>query len=100
MNVGFYIAGAIVVLWFIGGIYKHLRGRKKTVKVITANCTGCKRCLTNMRKCKYNVLELVSDENGKYIVVKYPDKCTACGDCVSLCKFNALELVKKTTSSL
>lgn len=97
MNVGFYIGGAIVALWCIGGIYKHLHGRNKTVQVVDGNCTGCKHCLTNMRKCKHNVLELVSDETGKHIVVKYPAKCTACGDCVSLCKFKALKLVRKTT---
>ena len=99
MNVGFYIGGAVVVLWLIGGIWKHLRGKNKTVQVIGGKCTGCKRCLTNMRKCKHNVLELVSDDNGKHIVVKYPDKCNACGDCVSICKFNALQLVRKTTTT-
>lgn len=93
---GYYIIGAIVALWFIGGVYRHLQGKNKVVHVVEGKCTGCKRCVTNVRKCKHNVLELVSDESGQHIVVKYPDKCTACGDCVSICKFNALELVKLT----
>ncbi|MDR1896865.1 MAG: 4Fe-4S binding protein [Prevotellaceae bacterium] len=28
-------------------------------------------------------------------MVKNPDKCTACGDCIPKCKFNALELVER-----
>ncbi len=94
MNVVLYIGSAIVTLWLIGGIYRQKQGRNKVVYAVKGNCTGCKRCVTNLRKCKYNVLELVCDENGKHIVVKYPDKCTACGDCVSICKFKALELVE------
>jgi NAD-dependent dihydropyrimidine dehydrogenase PreA subunit len=91
----YYIVGAIIVFWLIGGLYRHLRGRNKVIHAVEGKCTGCKRCLTNMRKCKHNVLELVSDENGTHIVVQYPDKCTACGDCVGICKFHALELIQK-----
>ncbi|GHT86427.1 hypothetical protein FACS18947_6260 [Bacteroidia bacterium] len=95
MNTVLYIGGAILALWFIGGIYRHIQGKNKVVHVVEGKCTGCKRCLTNMKKCKYSVLELVSDENGKHIAVKYPNRCSGCGDCVNKCKFNALELVKK-----
>jgi NAD-dependent dihydropyrimidine dehydrogenase PreA subunit len=28
-------------------------------------------------------------------VVKNPDKCTACGDCIPKCKFNALEMIEQ-----
>lgn len=91
----YYVVGAIIVLWFIGSIYRHLRRRNKVIHAVEGKCTGCKRCLTNIRKCKRNVLDLVSDKNGKHIAVKYPDKCTACGDCISVCKFYALELVQK-----
>jgi NAD-dependent dihydropyrimidine dehydrogenase PreA subunit len=88
-----YIAGSVIVLlWLIGGIYRHLRGRNKVVHAVENNCTGCKRCL---KWCKHKVLEMVSDETGTHIAVKYPDKCTACGDCVSICKFNALEIVER-----
>jgi NAD-dependent dihydropyrimidine dehydrogenase PreA subunit len=38
---------------------------------------------------------MASDENGARVAVKYPERCTACGDCVSTCKFNALELTEK-----
>jgi NAD-dependent dihydropyrimidine dehydrogenase PreA subunit len=96
MNVAYYIGGAIVALWLIGGIYRQKRKKNKIIHVVDDNCTGCKRCVTNMRKCKRNVLELVTYDNGtNHIEVKYPDKCTACGDCVGLCKFNALELIEK-----
>jgi ferredoxin len=27
--------------------------------------------------------------------VKYPDRCTACGDCLAKCKFNALKLIER-----
>lgn len=97
MNVGLIIGGAVVALWVIGGFYRQWQGKNKVISTVEDNCTGCKRCLTNMRKCKYNVLELVSDENGKHIVVKYPDKCTGCGDCISLCKFKALKLVQRNS---
>jgi NAD-dependent dihydropyrimidine dehydrogenase PreA subunit len=40
-------------------------------------------------------LEIVVDENGKRVMVKRPDKCTACGDCIAKCKFNALEMVER-----
>jgi NAD-dependent dihydropyrimidine dehydrogenase PreA subunit len=41
------------------------------------------------------VLEVVEDEAGRRVAVKYPDKCTACGDCLSKCKFNALKLIER-----
>jgi Fe-S-cluster-containing hydrogenase component 2 len=27
--------------------------------------------------------------------LKYPEKCTACRDCIIVCRFNALELVNR-----
>jgi NAD-dependent dihydropyrimidine dehydrogenase PreA subunit len=96
MNVVYYIGGMIVALWLIGGIIRQKKGKNKVIHAVEDNCTACKRCITNMRKCKHNVLELVSNDNGKQCIeVKYPDRCTACGDCVGLCKFSALELVEK-----
>jgi NAD-dependent dihydropyrimidine dehydrogenase PreA subunit len=35
------------------------------------------------------------DEEGKYVVVKYPEKCTACGDCLGGCKFRALSIEER-----
>jgi NAD-dependent dihydropyrimidine dehydrogenase PreA subunit len=40
-------------------------------------------------------LEMVKDETGRHAVVRYLDKCTACGDCLVKCKFNALKLVER-----
>jgi NAD-dependent dihydropyrimidine dehydrogenase PreA subunit len=92
MNIVYIAGGTIALLWLIGGINRHRRGKNKVVHAIENNCIGCKRCL---KWCKYKVLEMVSDENGTRIAVKHPDKCTACGDCVSTCKFNALEIVER-----
>jgi ferredoxin len=41
-------------------------------------------------------LEIVGDEAEIHASVKYPDKCTACGDCLGKCKFNALKLVERS----
>jgi NAD-dependent dihydropyrimidine dehydrogenase PreA subunit len=38
---------------------------------------------------------MTEDETGIHAAVKYPDKCTACGDCVGKCKFKALKLIKR-----
>ncbi|GHT22485.1 hypothetical protein FACS189430_04340 [Bacteroidia bacterium] len=92
MNTTLYIAGAICALWMIGNIIRHFQNRNRTVRVITGNCTGCGACI---RRCNRRVLEMVSDEQGKHIAVKYPDKCEGCGDCVPKCKFKALEITKK-----
>jgi NAD-dependent dihydropyrimidine dehydrogenase PreA subunit len=40
-------------------------------------------------------LEMFEDETGIHAAVKYPYKCTACGDCLGKCKFNALKLVER-----
>ncbi|KAA6302568.1 MAG: Electron transport complex subunit RsxB [Candidatus Ordinivivax streblomastigis] len=92
MNVVWYIGGAVVAFWLIGGIYRQKKGKNKVIHVVEDNCTGCQRCL---KKCRYRVLDKVSDEKGAHVFVKKPNQCTACGDCLSACKFNALEIVKK-----
>jgi NAD-dependent dihydropyrimidine dehydrogenase PreA subunit len=40
-------------------------------------------------------LEMVEGETGKRAAVKYPDRCTACGNCRDKCKFNALILIER-----
>jgi NAD-dependent dihydropyrimidine dehydrogenase PreA subunit len=40
-------------------------------------------------------LEVTDGETGRLAVVKHPEKCTACRDCILVCKFNALELVSR-----
>ncbi|MDR1973083.1 MAG: 4Fe-4S binding protein [Bacteroidales bacterium] len=89
----YYIIGAVIVLWLVGGIYRKIRGRNKIISVIDDNCTGCKRCI---KKCRHCVLDTVSDEKGAHVFVARPDKCTACGDCLIACKFKALELKEKS----
>jgi ferredoxin len=92
MNTALYIGGAILTLWFIGGIYRHIQGKNKIVRVVESHCTGCGRCL---KRCKHQVLEMVNDEKGKRVTVKYPGRCSGCGDCLGTCKFRALGLVKR-----
>lgn len=36
-----------------------------------------------------------NDSTGGHIAIKHPERCTACGDCVTACKFNALELINR-----
>ncbi|WP_349869048.1 4Fe-4S dicluster domain-containing protein [Bacteroides cellulosilyticus] len=49
-----------------------------------------------MKRCHHKVLDLVNDSTGVHIAVEYPERCTACGDCVTVCKFNALELIDRS----
>jgi heterodisulfide reductase subunit A-like polyferredoxin len=91
MNIALYIAGAIIVLYLINGIYHHIHRCRKTIHVIDDNCTGCKRCL---KKCHRNVLASASEEKGAHIVIRNPLRCSACGGCVSVCKFKALQLIE------
>jgi NAD-dependent dihydropyrimidine dehydrogenase PreA subunit len=92
MNVVLYIFCAIIVLWLIGGFYRHMHGRGKIIHVTDDNCTGCRACL---KRCHHNVLSLASEEKGSHIIVKNPINCNGCGDCVGVCKFKALKLIKK-----
>jgi NAD-dependent dihydropyrimidine dehydrogenase PreA subunit len=92
MNVVYYIGGALLALWFFGGMYRHKKGRNKIIHVVEDNCTGCRRCL---KRCRHHVLDTVSDEKGAPVYVKNPAHCTACGDCLSGCKFKALVLMEK-----
>ncbi|MDR1939007.1 MAG: 4Fe-4S binding protein [Tannerellaceae bacterium] len=92
MNIVYWIIGAVVLLWFVGGIHRRKGRRNKVIRVVEANCTGCRRCV---KRCSHRVLEPVTDETGIYVTVRNPDRCTACGDCMGKCKFNALELVER-----
>ena len=93
MNIQYIIVLACLLLFFILGYFRNERAKKKVVRVIDDNCTGCQRCL---KKCRHQALDMINDdENRKHIVLKYPEKCTACRDCMIVCKFNALELVNR-----
>lgn len=90
MNIVYIILGSVLLLWLLGGTYRHIKGKNKIIHVVESNCTGCQRCI---KRCRHRVLEAVKEEQGVRIVVKNPDKCSACGNCTGVCKFKALELV-------
>jgi NAD-dependent dihydropyrimidine dehydrogenase PreA subunit len=94
MNIGYIILGIVLLLWILGGIYRHIKGKNKLIYVVESNCTGCQRCI---KRCHHKVLKAFKEEGKVHIVVKNPDKCSACGDCIGVCKFKALKLVSKTT---
>ncbi|MDR0834209.1 MAG: 4Fe-4S dicluster domain-containing protein [Candidatus Symbiothrix sp.] len=81
----------------VGSICRHKRGKNKIIYIVEDKCTGCQRCL---RRCRYRVLDKISNAKFARVIVKHPNQCTACGDCLSACKFNALKLVKKTNNSI
>ena len=87
-----YIVLAFLFLFFIHGYFGNKRAKKKIIRVIDNNCTGCRRCL---KKCRHQALDMVNNENIQHVTLKYPEKCTACGDCVAVCKFKALRLVNR-----
>jgi NAD-dependent dihydropyrimidine dehydrogenase PreA subunit len=73
-------------------IFKRQNKKNKVVQSIDNNCARCRVCI---KKCRHHVLDMVNDQNGSHIVVKYSDSCSGCGDCVNACKFKALELVER-----
>ena len=87
-----YIISASVILLVILSYFRNKKAKSKIVRVITDNCTGCKRCL---KICRHKALEIVIEEDVAHVVLKNPQKCTACEKCVALCKFNALEIVER-----
>jgi ferredoxin len=88
-----YISIVIVVLLLIAvKWYDSQKKKNKVICVIESNCTGCQRCA---KRCTRRVLEMVKNETGAIATVKYPDKYTACGDCLSKCKFSALKLIER-----
>jgi ferredoxin len=90
MNIGYITLGIVLLLWILGGIYRHIKRKNKLIHVVESNCIGCQRCI---KRCTHRVLGALKEEGNVRIVVKKPDKCTACGDCIGVCKFDALELV-------
>ncbi|MDR0743595.1 MAG: 4Fe-4S binding protein [Tannerella sp.] len=84
--------GALLLLWIFGDLHRRRKNRNKIIYVIESSCTGCRRCV---KRCSRRVLVAVKNETGTHVTVKYPDKCTACGDCLGKCKFDALKLVER-----
>ena len=56
-------------------------------------CINCRRCLN---RCRRNVFDTVNDEIRLHVIVKHPDRCTACGNCIAVCKYDALSMVERT----
>jgi NAD-dependent dihydropyrimidine dehydrogenase PreA subunit len=55
---------------------------------------------TSVKRCSHRVLEIAEDAAGIQVIVKYPDRCTACGDCIGKCKFNALKLIERVEQNI
>ena len=91
MNILYIISAGLILLYIIGQIHRSKRAEKRVVRVISNNCTGCKRCV---KKCRRKALDIVNEETRLHAVVN-PGKCTACRDCIAVCKFNALEIVER-----
>jgi NAD-dependent dihydropyrimidine dehydrogenase PreA subunit len=92
MTAGYIVAGALLLLWAAGGLYRRRKNRNRVVSLDVSRCTGCCRCV---KRCSRRVLEAVKDEAGMRVAVKYPDRCTACGDCLGRCKLGALTLTER-----
>ncbi|MDR1667959.1 MAG: ferredoxin family protein [Bacteroidales bacterium] len=92
VNVVYIGTGMMLILLITSSLYRKQKRKGKVVCVVESICTGCRRCV---KKCARHVLETATGETGIHAVVKYPDKCSACGDCLGKCKFNALKLVER-----
>ncbi|MDR1456186.1 MAG: 4Fe-4S binding protein [Tannerella sp.] len=92
MKVVIYTVGIAFLLWISGSLYRRRKRGKRVICVVENNCTGCRRCVG---RCSRRVLETAENGTG-CVVVKYPDRCTACGHCTDTCRFNALKLIRRT----
>ena len=72
--------------------YDKIRAKNRVVAMRAENCIGCRRCLG---KCPRQVFDIVNDGLKMRIVIKQPNLCTACGNCVAVCKYNALSIVPR-----
>jgi Na+-translocating ferredoxin:NAD+ oxidoreductase RNF subunit RnfB len=92
MNTVYISTGILILLLVFFNLYHWWKNRNKIICVNESDCAGCRCCI---KRCSRHVLEMVEDEIGIHAKVQYPDKCTACGNCLGKCKFNALKLVKR-----
>jgi NAD-dependent dihydropyrimidine dehydrogenase PreA subunit len=90
MNIVCISVGIVLLLWIFGSLHRNRKAKNKVIRVVESNCVGCQRCL---KRCRRQVLYVEKEESGTRVVVKYPERCTACKDCMGGCKYNALELV-------
>ena len=87
-----YTVLVCMLLLYIFGYAGNKRVKNKIISISDNNCIRCRRCI---KKCRHKILELVDDDFGQHITLKYPEKCTACGNCVAVCNFNALKLASR-----
>lgn len=92
MNIIYIILTGLFLFLTLGHIYRYRRAQNKVIYIINDKCARCKCCL---KKCRHKVLDMENDSTGGHITVKHPERCTVCGDCVTVCKFNALELMNR-----
>ncbi|MDR2292019.1 MAG: ferredoxin family protein [Prevotellaceae bacterium] len=92
MNALYIGMGILLLLWIFSNLHRRRKSGNKVIRVIETNCTGCGRCV---KRCSRRVLEMLKNEAGTRVTVKYPDKCTACENCLIKCKFDALKLVER-----
>lgn len=92
MNTLYIILASLILFFILGHARRRKRARNKVVHVVDDHCTGCRSCV---KKCHRKVLDMVNDSTGAHVVVEHPERCAACGDCVTVCKFNALELTSR-----
>ncbi|MEG1661386.1 MAG: electron transfer flavoprotein subunit alpha [Clostridiales bacterium] len=57
-----------------------------SIKIITANCTGCQTCVS---ACPFGAIA-INDEGYAQLL----DHCTLCGSCANECPFDAIELIQ------
>lgn len=92
MNIIYTILIGISLFLTFGQIHRYRRARNKVIHIVDDKCDRCRCCL---KKCRHKVLDMENDSTGGHIAIKHPERCTACGDCVTACKFNALELINR-----
>ncbi|WP_165027199.1 ATP-binding protein [Dysgonomonas sp. ZJ279] len=86
------ILASFSLLIAFGYYQRSKRAKNKVISIIADNCVKCQLCV---KRCRSKALGVEDSDNGKCIVLKYSEKCTACRDCIAICKFNALELVSR-----
>lgn len=87
MNVFLIVLAALLLIIFIGHMYRRKQAKNRVLLIIEENCTGCQKCA---KRCQRTALEVVNKK-----IVLNAEKCTSCGHCVPMCKFSALKIVNR-----